>query len=132
MDKHKYDLQKAITLNHLADSILTISQMSGEEIKEKQYYVNTTYRIAESKRNDKNDVGVRRTSGFSIAAADIPALIDLLKQIQSGAAVAHYFVCYDCTAKRNKLVLHQKNTANEPNTCPKTLPSSDGGSFVVE
>ena len=131
----QYDLQGLMTLNHLADTVLTISEMKRDGSGERQYFINTTYRLSSDKRSDPNDVGVRRTKGFSVTASDIGKLAAMLMQFESDAQRKHYFVCYDCTDSEGKLVVHEKKTAAENSICPLKLsnPSQNAkeDAFVV-
>ena len=127
---YEYDLQRVMSLNHLADTVLTISEMRGEKIENKQYYINTTYRLPESRRENERDVGIRMTKGFSIQKSDIPRLIEVLSDISKGVEPSHYFVCYSCTSEEGRMVLHQKKSASEPARCTKAS-EANSDAFVV-
>ena len=128
---YKYDVQGVMTLSHLPDTVLTVSQMSGGAVTGTQYFINTTYLIAENMRNGQSDAGLRRSRGFSIDKNDLDSLIETLQNIRDGKC-GHYFVCATCTGGKSKIVLHHKQNADDQEVCPKSTEQSSGSSFVVE
>ncbi len=130
-ESYAYDLQKVMTLGHLSDTILTVSQMKGGNIKGKQYYVNTTYRVPENMRNGEGDAGVRRTTGFSISGDDLASLAAELVELARGGGESHYFVCQPCTGREDRIVLHEKPFGDSPEKCTARDPGSKGDAFVV-
>lgn len=118
---YKYDLQGVTALTHLPDTILTISAMSGGSVNEaqKQFYINTCYRVSEGMRTNEKDVGLRRTKGFSIRKGDIPNMIKTLQEIIDDTPASHYWVCDRCTSEKDQIVMHVKESSKDENICPK-------------
>lgn len=123
--QYAYDMRLAMTLSHLPDTILTISEMSGPQITKKQYFINTTYRLPENMRGKDGDIGIRKTKGFSIAEDDIDWMIKLLQELKESPR-QHYEVCYACTQKEGKIALHRKNSADSRPNCPLNMAAKHG------
>ncbi len=133
MEDYRFAIREIMGLRHLADTVLTVSEMTGPKIDGRQYYINTTYRLGSDKRTGKNDVGIRKTKGFSLSAQDIDGLIALLQRIKSGGPGGCYYdVCTRCTATDDRIVLHKKDTVDSPARCPAENSAPDGGAFVVK
>ena len=122
--EYTYNLRQVMDLVNRQNTILAISEMSGGKIppEEKQFYINTIYRLGENDRKGENDAGIRRTGGFSIQIQDIPRLCNILtelhKKTKDGREM-YIFVCAKCTKNNDRITFHKKQSAMGREICPQ-------------